>query len=367
MPKPIPTQVVSSVGRLPLDSRQVVREFDRILADKDTKLVIAGQAKRDPSTLWKRGLKPKHRIDLFDTTFYLTDVKQIPELRFFAAYVVQNVKGKRHVYSRLFYKDLSLAWRSASHFADLDGNIWVGKGDVRVDEQDGFETIESNEATTDLPLEMQTALENLLPLAKRVTGKEEWLNLILRKAPADRVEPYDDFTRPRKLAQANPQNLINRGRSVARFRKPNDPTSLWIAKGYQPDFKEGILERGRSKSRLYGGRLQRVRIVSLNRKVQYYFIAGKKHCWLLPPQAMTSELSSFGLRTVDVHADDDLFIPGFEYHHWEETENGRQLYSQIPDGFAGESCEFDDAKADASPWLNQIPLIQQFRKQVLGQ
>ena len=85
--------------------------------------------------------------------------------------------------------------------------------------------------------------------------------------------------------------------------------------------------------------------------------------WILPPQALTTQLSSYGVRTIDVQADDDLFVPGWEYHHYEETENGLELYSQIPTGFAGEICPVDDAKADAGPWLDQIPLIQQFRTQ----
>ena len=109
------------------------------------------------------------------------------------------------------------------------------------------------------------------------------------------------------------------------------------------------------------------RILSSNRKVQYYFIAGPKHAWIIPPQALTTELSSYGVRTISVVADDDLFIPGYEYHHYEETNNGVELYSQIPKGFAGEICPVDDAKADASPWLNQIPVIREFRRVVLKQ
>jgi hypothetical protein len=65
-----------------------------------------------------------------------------------------------------------------------------------------------------------------------------------------------------------------------------------------------------------------------------------------------------------VHADDDLFIPGYEYHHLEE--NG-ELYSQIPTGYVGETCPFDDAKADASPWLNELPIIKLFKRQILSQ
>ena len=208
-------------------------------------------------------------------------------------------------------------------------------------------------------------MESLLAYSNRATGNGNILELVLRKSPGDRLEPYRDFLQPRQQAAANPRNLIYGGRSIARFRRKNDPTSLKIVKGFEPDFSGGMMEKSLSKSKLYGGKLQRFRILSTNRKVQYYFIAGPKHVWIIPPQAMTTELSSYGVRTISVVADDDLFVPGYEYHYYEETKNGLQLYSQIPDGFAGEVCPVDDAKADASPWLDRIPLIQQFRRQLL--
>ena len=172
-------------------------------------------------------------------------------------------------------------------------------------------------------------------------------------------------SQPREKAAANPRNLINGGRSIARFRRKNDPTSLVFTKGFEPDFDKGVIEKSDSVSKLYGGNLQRFRILSVNRKIQFYFVAGPRHAWMFPPQALTTELSSYGVRTIDVVADDDLFIPGWEYHHYEETKNGVKLYSQIPDGFAGETCPVDDAKADASPWLDQIPVIRKFRREVL--
>ncbi|MEM7316414.1 MAG: hypothetical protein AAF497_25045, partial [Planctomycetota bacterium] len=314
--------------------------------------------------LFRRGLTPKHRIDLFETRFYLTNVRQIPELRFFVAYVVQTDKrGREVIFPRIFYKDLSLVWRSASHFAyEEDGDIWIGKGDVYEDIEDGEHVLISLESTTDLPLEMQTALEGLLSWTKRPKGNESLLHLVLRRGASDRVEPFADFTEPRRLAASNPANLIHRNRKVARFAKVGDPQSLRFAKGFEPDLQHGIVEHAQSRSRMYGGQIERFRILSSNKKIQYLFFAGPHHVWLAPPQATTTELSSYGVRTVDVHADDDLFIPGYEYHHYEES---GELYSQIPAGYVGEECPFDDAKADASPWLNELPIIQEFRRIVL--
>jgi hypothetical protein len=290
-------------------------------------------------------------------------------LRFLVAYVVQRrpTRSRNYaVYPRIFYKDLSLVWRSASHFSHVNGDIWIGKGDVRIDLVEDYETVESIESTTDLPLEIQSAIEALLGRVRRPVGGRGILELILRQAPEHRVEPYRDFVAPREKAAADPDNRINGGRPIAVFRVHDDPTSLQIVAGYEPDFARGVVEKSISHSNLYGGRLQRFRILSGNRRIQYLFIAGPKHVWIIPPQATTTELSSYGVRTIDVIADDDLFIPGYEYHHVEETAKGPKLYSQIPDGFAGVTCPFDDAKADASPWLEQIPLIREFRRKLLN-
>lgn len=347
-----------------LTSRQVNDELKSLV--QTGALSIAGLGSRTPEVFFRGKLAAKHKIDLFETRFYFSNVIQIPELRFFVCYVVQPGQRQRwQIYPRIIYKDLSLVWRSASHFTQVADQIWIGKGDVIEVEQDGHEMIVSNEATTDLPLEMQTAVEGLLEYSRRPMNGKGILELVLRKSPDDRIQPYRDFTAPRRLAAANPKNLIYRGRRIARFTRRHVPESLKVVKGFEPDFLNGIIERGHSQSRLYGGKLLRFRILSSNRKIQYYFFAGAKHVWIAPPQALTTQLSSFGVRTVDVGADDDLFIPGYEYHHYEETRNGLELYSQIPEGFVGEICEIDDAKADASPWLDRLPWVQQFRQQVL--
>lgn len=359
---PIPSEVITSVDRVDLHSNQVAREFAGLLQSgfKLKFSSVVGDPKANLKKLFGKGLKPKHKIELFETTYYFSNVRQMPELRFFVCYVVQQ----KTIYPRIVYKDLSLAWRSASHFTYLQDDIWIGKGDVCDGVVDGEEVEFSQESTTDLPLEMQTAVERLLGWSNKPGGGNGILALVLRKSPPDRIYPYQDFLKPRIAAQANKKNLINGGKHVARFRKKNDPKSLVLASGFEPDFKNGVLEHSQSRSKLYGGTLNRFRILSQNEKIQYYFIAGKRHVWLLPMQALTTDISSFGVRTIDVVADDDLFIPGYEYHHFEETDHGPELYSQIPVGFAGEICPFDEHKADASPWLDRIPLIKKFRKAI---
>jgi hypothetical protein len=139
------------------------------------------------------------------------------------------------------------------------------------------------------------------------------------------------------------------------------PESLRFARGYEPDFAHGVLEESESSSRLYGGRIRKFRVLSANQRIQYQFCASPRHAWIVPPQALTTELSSFGVRTVDVETADDLCVPAMEYHYMDDWEDPPALYSQIPAGFAGAQSDVDTARADASPWLERLPVIAEFR------
>ncbi|TFH23134.1 MAG: hypothetical protein E4H03_06870 [Myxococcales bacterium] len=361
----IPTRIIRSVAPEDLTPRAVGREF-RELLDRGAKLKPAGEARRDPQRLLD-GYRPKHRIDLFDTTLYLTNPLQNPELRFFVAYVVQHASGNgRPVVSpRIFYKDISLVWRAASHFVHTKDELWIGKGDVEEVVINGEEMIHSSEQTTDLPLELQNAVEVINHDA--VSVRRDWaaLGLVLRNAPSSRIAPYSDFTDARRRAMSNPRNLIYRGRRVVTFARAGDPTSLRIVRGFEPDFSGGVVERFTSSSKLYRGNIHRYRILSTNHEIQWRFMAAPKHAWIVPPQALTTELSSFGVRTVDVLADDHLFVPGYEYHFMDDSVDPPALHSQIPKGFVAGPCPNDDTRADAAPWLDALPIIRDFRRLVL--
>lgn len=366
---PIPREIIPSIKCASSSPSQVAREF-RSLLESGARFHAAGRARRNPGQILKAGYSPKHRLELFGTRIYLSNVRQNPELRFYVAYVVppRSPRAKIDIHARIFYKDLSLIWRAASHMSyDYDGSLWIGKGDVRRYVKDGYERVESIESTTDLPFEIQDALEDRLKALRRVPPDGRVLELVLRRSPANRIEPYDDFTRARRQAAANPHNRINDGKSVARFRRAGDPTSLEFVRGFEPDFARGIFEVKQARSKLYGGRLRRFRILSRNRKIQYVFIAGPQHVWIIPPQATTCELSSYAVRTIDVVADDDLFVSGWDYHYLDTELDPPELYSQIPKGFAGRPCPADENKADASPWLDRTPIIRAFRRRVLGE
>ncbi len=339
------------------------------MLDAGVKIKPAGEARSDPSELLEAGYIPRQKLELFGTRFYLTRARKNPAVRFFVAYVLppQEPARRRRIYPRIFYKDLSLVWRVASHLVATDDEFWIGKGAVERWSENGYEHARSVESTTDLPLEMQTALETLNHSQRRVLTDERALHLILKNAPHGRIEPYRDFIAPREIAAARPRARIHAGRRVAFFSRKNDPASLKFVNGFAPDFRRGIVETSRSSSRLYGGPLRRFRILSENRRIQYLFLAAPRHVWIIPPQATTTELSSYGVRVIDVKADEDLFVPGYEYHYIDDELEPPELFSQIPEGFAGTQADFDSTRADASAWLNKLPIIREFRRRVLRQ
>ena len=41
------------------------------------------------------------------------------------------------------------------------------------------------------------------------------------------------------------------------------------------------------------------------------------------------------------------------------------MFSQIPEGFAGPANPLDSSRCDVSPWLDQLPVIREFKRKVL--
>jgi len=134
-----------------LTPQQVAREFHRLI-DSGAPIRCAGDARDNPEWLLSSGYTPKYKVDLFDTSYYLTNVRQNPDIRFFIAYVVQknHRTGRTEIFPRIFYKDISLIWRSASHFIRSEDENWIGKGEMRTYVIDGEEIEQSVEETTDL-------------------------------------------------------------------------------------------------------------------------------------------------------------------------------------------------------------------------
>jgi hypothetical protein len=347
--------VVKSVAPSDASPRAVAREVAALLSAGGT-IRPAGTARARPALLLA-SYPPRYAVQLFDARFYLAELREDENFRFFVAYV--RLGGAAELFPRLLYKDSSLVWRCATHWISAPGVHWIGKGDCKLVDAETGETVCSAEETTNLPYELQAALDELSRRAKRVVWDARALGRILRRAPVGRFEAYADFIGPRRRAMAKGTGRVYGGKPVAWFVRRGEPGSLRFAPGYAPDF-ERLVEVTRSASRMYGGEIRKLRFLSRNGCIQYQFVAGPRHVWIIPAQALTTELSSYGVRTVDVVADEDVFVPGYEYHYLEDGE----LYTQIPPGFAGAASEVDPTRADASPWLEKLPVIQEFRRRI---
>ena len=359
-PQRIPLEIVENVKADSEAPRRVSAQFRRLL-ESGHRLRVDGQARTAPEELLRIGYTPKHRVELFGTRFYLCNQRDAEGLKVMPAYVLPPAarRGvKAPIYARVFYKDSSLVWRSASHYINTADAHWIGKGAVRWVNKRGERGWNTAEETTNLPLEMQAALDEVSQRGPRKHNDRRILSLVLRNAPTHRIHPYQDFEGPRDRAMRTRANRINNNRRVAWFNDDHDPRSLQFEPGFEPDFK-ALIDVSDSRSSMYGGRIQKYRIASKNRLIQYLFVAGPQHVWIVSPQPFTTELSSYGLRTVDAVVDEDLLIPGYEFF---DNAGTGELDDQIPEGFAGPPCPVDPDRADASPWNEKLPVIRAFRR-----
>ncbi|MEZ6014873.1 MAG: hypothetical protein R3F49_07165 [Planctomycetota bacterium] len=341
--------------------REARRRFQAHL-EGGARIAPVGMARDEPEQLLAPSTRPIASLELFGHAVFLSRPLFDPHLGFMVAFVGRREGAERRVrtfWPRIFYKDISLVWRAATHVIHCPEEDWVGKGAVRW-ERDGDELVATSaEETTDLPYEVQAALDAASRLAKPRRDDSAAL-LVLRNAPAGRMEPYADFTRARARDQAVAS--IHRGRPIARFVVENDPESLVFARGFEPDFDAGLLSSSEAASNLYGGRVTKTRVLSTNRKVQYQFISSPTHVWINPPQALTTALTPYATRTLDVIAPPELFVPGFEYHFMDHSVDPPALHTQIPPGFAGAPSAEDPMRADAAAWIERLPPVVAFRR-----
>ena len=310
--KAVERRIVANAVPADMTPRAVAAEFRKLLA-AGGKLNVDGTAKSDPALLLRRGYVPRFIVDLFGTRFYLCNLRHSHDLKLMPAYVQPaGQRGKAAVFARVFYKDSSLVWRAASHYINTAEDQWIGKGAVKWYDKRGEHGWVSAEETTNLPFEMQAALDDVSQRSARTKGDRKILFLILRNAPANRIRPYHSFESPRAKAMGVPANRINDNAPISWFEHDDDPRSLKFEPGFEPDFK-AVIDVSTSQSYMYGGQIEKYRIASRNRLVQYLFVEGPKHVWLIHPQSVTTELSTFGLRTIEVNADEDMGIPGYEF------------------------------------------------------
>ncbi len=355
-----PKSILQDVVPESLSEAEVAQSFSR-LVDRGCPLKPQGSAKDNPLILMRRQ-RPRHLITLDGHRYFLTNVRRDQQFRFFVAYVqLRPGKSGKHgpLYPRIFYKDSSLIWRVATHYINTPTEHWIGKGDIKPTVENGETHWYSAEETTNLPFEIQNALDQVSRRVAKPHPDRQSLSLILRDAPDDRVRPYADFSTPRRVAMQNPAKRINGNKPVAWFEDDTDPRSLKFASGYAPDFGKGLVSASSSRSKLYGGPIMRFRIRSMNAEIQYLFMRAPTQSWIIPPQPVALNLMSYGVHTVDAHVDEKLCIPGYEYHFADDDEEDG-LFSQIPRGFAGSASKIDPERADASPWTHNMPVIRDF-------
>lgn len=360
---PIAVRSIRNVSPEDLSPQRVARVF-RSLLDSGHRLHADGQAKGNAEQLLRSGYTPKYEIGLFGARFFLCNQRDAHGLKVIPAYVMtgtNNRSDNSKIFARVFYKDSSLVWRSASHYINTADEQWIGKGAVRWVNKKGTRGWFSAEETTNLPFEVQAALDAVSQRGPRKQNDSRVLSLVLRNAPSTRVWPYQDFEGIRQKAMQRRANRINNNKTIAWFEDAADPRSLKFTPGFEPDFSN-LLDMSVSRSSMYGGRIEKYRIASCNKRIQYLFVAGPTHVWIVNPQALTTELSSYGLRSVDVITDEDLCIPGYEFF---DNEASGEIDSQIPTDFAGEPCPVDPDRADASPWNEKLPVVQAFRRSIL--
>lgn len=360
----IASEIIANVSVADKSARRVGREFSDLIA-AGHHLRVDGRARPDPEALLERGYVPKFEIDLFGTRFFLCNLRISHELKLMPAYILaaSGSRGKKPgICARVFYKDSSLVWRVVSHYINTPDEQWIGKGAVKWHSKRGQSGWVSAEETTNLPFEMQAALDKVSQQSARARHDEDILFMIARNAPSDRVHAYHDFEAPRARAMKVKKNRINNNRPIAHFADDHDPASLKFEPGFDPDFK-AVIDVSTSRSKVYGGEIKKYRIASRNRRIQYFFVAGPSHVWLIHPQSFTVELSSYGLRTVDVVADEDMCIPGYEFF---DNHGSGEVDDQIPAGFAGAVSPHDPDRADASPWNDRMPIVRKFRRAKFG-
>lgn len=342
-------------------SENEVRALFRSLLDSGCPLRAQGSAKSDPRGQLSRQ-QPRHLVTLDNTRYFLTHVRRDQQFRFFVGYVqLSATQARSALYPRIFYKDSSLVWRVATHYINTATEHWIGKGDVKPTLENGEIHWYSAEETTNLPFQIQNALDAISRRVHAPRPDRQSLSLVLRDAPDHRVEPYADFSKPRRTAMSDAKKRIHNNRLVAWFEDNTNPESLTFARGFAPDFSAGLVAASQSRSKLYGGDIKRFRILSENRRIHYLFMQAPHQSWIIPPQPTELELMSFGVHTVDAHVDEKLCIPGFEYHFADDDEPDG-VFSQIPRGYAGASSPIDPQRADASGWTHRMPVMQDFHR-----
>ena len=209
------------------------------LTENGARIRCVGSARRNPKRLLSLGYVPRYKLELFGVTYYMCDVRQNEDVRFFPAYIVHEGE----VHARLLYKDGSLLWRCASHFAKSATENWIGKGDLKLEVENGCDVLLHRRAHHRPAA--RDADGGRVAHAAREPGRHRPRGARARSCGARpttgsaRTATSPSRAGARRRTRATSSTA---GRSIARFLRPNVPESLRFAAGFEPDFRSGLID-----------------------------------------------------------------------------------------------------------------------------
>lgn len=211
----------------------------------------------------------------------------------------------------------------------------------------------SHEYGVNLPNVLQAQLSEILQ--KFSSGAEHRRGLIIRLLPVAKRQysaPHAslDFRMHTKVSKSQVlrqyPNWVEGEGGFLRL-KVLEPEKIILLSGFEPDYSK-VIDDFKSTSRLYGAVSGKI-IQSKNSQLSYLFLnddAGR--IWLGNAELAFSPISKFGVPVEAPNLPESFFIPAFEYT------------AQIPKGYTGKDSR--GSYYDATPYSNNIPIIQEFRK-----
>ncbi|MCX5701739.1 MAG: methyltransferase domain-containing protein, partial [Candidatus Omnitrophica bacterium] len=307
---------------------------------------VDGRKVTSGADLLQNGFVPQYKISLNGMDYYLSKpyTSQRNGRPYFIGFLhrINPETGVEEIFARTIYKSNSQnIWRIAS--SEGPGG-WIGKG-------------LEDEMTTNAPLEIQSSLEKLC----LDNGKLE-----IKEGFYDDLEKRADFKSPEEFNHTILLHgeELNGGISIGSFAETGNPESYRFQNGFEPDFNNGVIEEFNTYSPIYGD-VESYRMLSNNKQVQFVFNVDRENrVWIGAVQSVTPRFTRFGVRAdrIDIGAMEmeniegvnrpvDILMPASEYD------------TQIPKGYIGNHKA--DRYYDASPFIDKIPVIKEFRQKVL--
>ncbi len=319
--------------------------FDR-LVERGTPIQIYGQTSF--RALERDGLGPKHQVKFGADTYYFSHpFIDAGGRTVFVMYLhhVDSTTGRPVIFVNAVYRSNSQnVWRAAS--SSPDGR-YIGKG--------------LGETSQMLPVELQGHLERMVSHQQVGGGLHEIPGRFYHVLGEDERTPLVTLLNVRQLP--NTPKVIVAREDTSRHMDPHVANHHFIfTPGYEPNFHHGVVHNFTTENPIYGMVSSYV-VRSTNGALQYLFNVDRAgRVWIGGVQTTSVALNRQGVRVDRVTVPDALLTPAFEY------------LRQMPRGYEVGPLHMkermhptDSHYADATPFLNQLGVIQDFRRYVLGE